>query len=128
MSYSRLIMAAGLSITLLCSAGIALAHHGWNWAEAEQSTLSGTVVEAYVGPPHPRLEIETDDDGRWRIDLGSPGRTARANFTDDSVQVGDTVQALGNRSRDDTEKLFKAVRISIDGQVYTFYPERLDSD
>ncbi len=107
---------------------LAQAHHGWTWAEDEQTEMTGTITEIYVGPPHPRLMIETEDEGRWQVDLGNPRQTADAGFDQNSTEVGATVLVRGHRSRDADEKLIKAVRITIDGQQYTFYPQLLRED
>jgi hypothetical protein len=119
--------AAGLAGFALM-AGTALAHHGWAWAEDEQTEMTGTITEVYVGPPHPRLRIETADEGAWTVDLGNPRQTADAGFDQDSAAVGDTVLVRGHRSRDADEKLIKAVRITLDGRPYLFYPQLLRED
>lgn len=110
---------------LALSLGSALAHHGWSWAEPEQTMLSGTIRDIYVGPPHPRLEIETQSDGAWQIDLGNPNQTQRAGFDENSAKAGDEVTVLGNKSAKEGEKLMKAVKITVSGKDYVFYPERL---
>lgn len=108
--------------------GSAWAHHGWTWAENEQTEMEGTIEDIYVGYPHPRLMIETAEEGRWQVDLGNPRQTADAGFDEDSAEVGDTVLIRGHRSRDDEEQLIKAVRITIDGEHYIFYPDLLEED
>jgi hypothetical protein len=110
-----------LAATLASSA---FAHHGWNWAEAEQTRMTGKIVRIYVGPPHPQIEIDTAD-GRWTVDFGNPRQTADAGFVESSAKEGDTVAILGNRSSKAGEKLIKAVRATINGRNYDFYPERL---
>lgn len=112
--------------TLLLSA--AWAHHGWTWAEDEQTEMTGTILDIYIGPPHPRLSIETADDGRWTVDLGNPRQTEDAGFVEGEAKVGDTVLVRGHRSKNSEDKLIKAVRITIDGRQYTFYPQLLKED
>lgn len=107
--------------TLLASA--ALAHHGWDWAEDAQTELSGTIVDIYIGPPHPELTVETADDDVWTIELGNPRATERSGFVEGVAEPGDTVTVLGHRSLDHGERLMKAVRITIDGQNYDLYPD-----
>lgn len=104
------------------------AHHGWTWAENEQTEMTGTITEIYIGYPHPRLKIDTEGDGEWTVDLGNPRQTEDAGFVEGSASVGDEVLVRGHRSRDADEKLIKAVRISIDGQYFTFYPNLLRED
>lgn len=122
-------LAMGAAAAILSLTGMAaLAHHGWTWAEDEQTEMTGTLQEIYVGPPHPRLQIDTEDDGQWRVDLGNPRQTDRAGFTQDSASEGDTIVVRGHRSRDDSEKLIKAVRVTVEGKEYTFYPDRVQED
>lgn len=112
----------GASISL---AAPVLAHHGWNWAEAEETTLDATITAISLAPPHPELTV-TDATGReWTIELGNPGRTERAGFVEGTAQPGDTVTILGNRALDG-QAVMKAVRITLGGANYDFYPERID--
>ena len=113
---------AALGVATFLASG-AFAHHGWDWAEDEQTELSGTIREIYIGPPHPELSVETADDGIWTIELGNPRRTEDAGFVEGAGEPGDAVVVLGHRSLDANQKLMKAVRITIDGQDYVFYPD-----
>jgi hypothetical protein len=109
-------------------AGAVHAHHGWAWAEDAQTEMSGTITEIYIGPPHPRLRIETADEGTWTVDLGNPRQTQDAGFVEGEAAVGDAVRVRGHRSRNPGERLIKAVRIAIDDRQYTFYPQLLRED
>jgi hypothetical protein len=122
----KILAASVAALTLVVSA--ALAHHGWNWAEDEQTEMTGTIQEIYIGYPHPRLIIETPDEGRWTVDLGNPRQTADAGFDADEAAVGDEVLVRGHRSKNAGEQLIKAVRITIDDRQYTFYPNLLRED
>lgn len=115
----------GTLMAMLVFAAAAKAHHGWSWAEADQIELTGTILEIYIGPPHPVLHIETAEDGVWTVELGNPRQTARAGFNEQSAAVGDAIVALGNRSTDPDEKRMKAVRITVRGVTYDIYPERI---
>lgn len=117
-------IAAGALVLALGSAGAA-AHHGWSWAEGEQTELRGTIREIYIGPPHPTLRVETPRDGLWIVELGNPRQTAASGFGADSAKPGDAVIALGNRSRNEDERRIKAVRIRIGDRTYDLYPERI---
>lgn len=119
-------IAVGLAASFFVSG--ALAHHGWNWAEPEQTEMTGTIVNIYIGPPHPQLQIQTADDGQWTVDLGNPRQTQNAGFVEGSASAGDTVIVLGNRSKKPGEKLIKAVRATINGRNYDFYPERIQEN
>ncbi len=73
--------AAHRMVLMLCATVMALfamqafAHHGWAWAQEEQSELKGTITEISMAPPHPALRVK-DQDGRvWQVDLGNPNQT-----------------------------------------------------
>jgi hypothetical protein len=106
----------------------ALAHHGWSWAEPEQSRLEGVIEEILMAPPHPSLRVRAADGTVWFVELGNPGRTTRSGFGPDTAAIGDAITVIGNRDRDRSEAHIKAVRIVVDGQNYDMYPERIRSD
>lgn len=124
MKFNLLHLTSGLAAAALLVSS-AVAHHGWNWAQSEKSTMTGTITDIYIGFPHPRLQIETADDGAWTVDLGNPTQTLNAGFVEGTAAIGDEVMVLGNRSSNSSEKLIKAVRATINGQNYDFYPERI---
>jgi hypothetical protein len=107
-------------------AGSALAHHGWSWTVEEQSELTGTIQEIFLGNPHAVLKVEAAD-GLWTVELAPPGRTRAAGFDEKAARVGDQVTAIGNRSADPSEKRMKAVRITVNGKTYDVYPDRVQS-
>lgn len=114
-------------ITLAAMAGFAApvsAHHGWSWAESEQIELRGTVEKVQVAPPHPWLDVRTDD-GTWRVELGNPAQTREAGFVEGSAKPGDTIRATGNRDQDKANKRMKAVQIEVGGKTYDIYPSRI---
>lgn len=106
------------------SAGAALAHHGWSWAEADQIDLTGTITSISFAPPHPTLELNTAD-GAWRIELGNPNQTQRSGFVEGVANVGDEITVRGNRSLDPDEKRLKAVRVIVADKNYDIYPSRI---
>ena len=106
----------------------ALAHHGWNWAEDQQSELKGTVKTVSMAPPHPSLKITTGDGKEWLIDLANPNQTERSGFTAASAKAGDAIVVLGNRAKDKSQLWMKAVRISVAGKTYDLYPERIKTN
>ncbi|TLX56244.1 hypothetical protein DN824_16835 [Stutzerimonas nosocomialis] len=116
---------------MLCVTAMALfatqafAHHGWAWAEEEQSELKGTITEISMAPPHPALRVKAQDGRSWQVDLGNPSQTQRSGFTADSAKVGDDITVLGNRSKEPNEAHIKAVRITVGGKQYDMYPERI---
>jgi hypothetical protein len=126
-SFRVLLLTSALAATSVTLAMPAAAHHGWSWAEAEETTLQATITAISLNPPHPELTVTDADGTEWMIELGSPGRTERAGFVDGTAKVGDTITILGNRSLDQAERLMKAVRITLAGTNYDFYPERIDA-
>ena len=110
---------------LLWGSVAAQAHHGWSWAEGEQMTLQGQIARISMAPPHPVLTVQTADGGRWQVDLGNPSQTERSGFTGSTAQVGDAITVRGNRSKDAQAQHMKAVRITVGGQHYDMYPERI---
>lgn len=102
----------------------ARAHHGWSWAEGEQTTLTGTIREVYIGQPHPTLRVQAAD-GAWTVELGNPRQTAAAGFSAESARAGDAVTALGNRSLNAAERRLKAVRLTVRDRTYDIYPDRI---
>jgi hypothetical protein len=108
--------------------GAALAHHGWSWAEGEQTELEGTITDISMAPPHPSLKVEASDGVVWQVDLGNPRNTERSGFVEGSAKVGDPIVVLGNRSLDKDEKLMKAVRITVAGKAFDIYPERIETN
>lgn len=120
----RAIAVALLSSALVASA--ALAHHGWSWAVDEQSELTGTIQEIYIGNPHAVLSLEAED-GLWTVELAPPSRTRAAGFDENAAKIGDEATAIGHRSRDANEKRMKAVRIIVNGKTFDVYPDRVES-
>ncbi|MGE8686050.1 MAG: DUF6152 family protein [Achromobacter sp.] len=124
----KLSLRAGLAALALAGSAsaptAATAHHGWSWAESEQMTLQGIVQQVQIAPPHPWLDVRTDD-GTWRVELGNPTQTKEAGFVEGSAKPGDTVTAIGNRDRDSSNKRMKAVQIKVGDKTYDIYPSRI---
>jgi hypothetical protein len=114
------------SALALGAVGPALAHHGWSWAETEQTTLEGTIRAISMVPPHPTLKVEAADGQVWQVDLGNPKQTEKSGFSGGTAKVGDTVTVLGNRAKEPGATHMKAVRITIAGKNYDMYPERIE--
>ena len=114
-----------LAAALLLTLPHAQAHHGWAWAESEPMTLQGQVLEVSMAPPHPSLTVQASDGTQWQVDLANPAQTERAGFRAASAKAGDAITVLGNRHQDRQRRHMKAVRITVHGQQYDLYPERI---
>ena len=122
-----------LMSALVSAAGIAgltarpvFAHHGWSWTEDGFFELEGIIRDIYIGNPHATLDVDVEGE-IWRVELAPPSATMRAGFTEESARIGDEVKAIGNRSREDTERRMKAVRLVVNGKTYDVYPGRAPS-
>lgn len=110
-----------LAIALLVAP--ALAHHGWSWTDDGQFRLEGTITDIYIGNPHATLDVDVEGE-IWRVEMAPPSRTIAAGFDEDAADPGDEVVAIGNRSRDESERRMKAARIIVNGATYDVYPGR----
>ncbi|GAA2827704.1 hypothetical protein EDC40_11396 [Aminobacter aminovorans] len=119
----RISLAAALAFAGLFALP-ALAHHGWSWIQDGFFELKGIVAAIYIGNPHATLDVDVEGE-LWRVELAPPARTIASGFTAEVAKKGDEVVAIGNRSRDETEKRMKAVRITINGKTYDVYADRL---
>jgi hypothetical protein len=123
----RVLISGGIAAGVaLLAAGPTLAHHGWSWTEDGFFELEGVIKAIYIGNPHATLDVDVEGE-IWRVELAPPSATMRAGFTEDAARAGDEVKAIGNRSREDTEKRMKAVRIAVNGKTYDIYPNRTPS-
>jgi hypothetical protein len=116
------------SLMVACVAALAAmpaahAHHGWSWAEDENSEIAGTIETVKLGNPHGELTLMVNGE-RWTVEVGQPWRNERAGLTPELLKVGASITVQGHKSRDKSEKLFKAERIVIDGKSHNLYPDR----
>lgn len=114
-----------LAIAAATAVQPASAHHGWAWAEEQQSTLTGKIQSISMAAPHPTLQVSDAAGATWQVDLGNPSQTERSGFRGDSAKAGDAITVLGNRNRERDRHHMKAVRITIGGKQYDLYPERI---
>jgi hypothetical protein len=102
----------------------AFAHHGWRWTDDADFELTGIITEARLGNPHGVLTIDAEGE-IWQAEVGQPYRNEAAGLTDEMLAVGTEVTLLGQRSTDPEQRLMKAERVTIAGQNYDLYPDRL---
>lgn len=124
--FATYLRAAAAAAVLLVPAPLALAHHGWFWTEDGFFELEGIIRDIYLGNPHATLEVDVEGE-MWRVELAPPRQTERAGFVEGVAKIGDEVTAIGNRSREDTERRMKAVRLIVNGKTYDVYPARAPS-
>lgn len=123
----RHMLGALTAASAISMASFAAAHHGWNWAQDEQSEMTGIIESISFAPPHPSLVVAIDGEN-WDVELGNPNQTQRAGFVEGEAGIGDEITILGHRSLDETERVVKAVRITIDGRNYDLYPDRIQDE
>jgi hypothetical protein len=116
-----------LAIAVATAFQPASAHHGWAWAEDQQSTLTGKIQSISMSAPHPTLRVADAAGATWQVDLGNPSQTERSGFRGDSAKAGDAITVRGNRNRERERLHMKAVRITIGGKQYDLYPERIEA-
>lgn len=115
---------AALMTVLLAAAMPSLAHHGWNWAEADTIELSGTITAVRLGNPHGELTLDVDGTA-WTVEVGQPWRNRRAGLKDGDLTEGTAIRVRGAPSRNPDEKRLKVVRLWIGESEYTLYPDRV---
>ncbi len=114
----------GLVASVLAFApAFALAHHGWNWAEPENSELTGVIKSVRLGNPHGRVTLDAAGE-EWVAEVGQPWRNERAGLKDEMLVEGVRITVSGHKSARPGEKVIKAERVLIDGRKYDLYPDR----
>ncbi|MBA5778463.1 hypothetical protein H2509_15135 [Stappia sp. F7233] len=116
----RLFIASALALLVPARA---FAHHGWRWAEDGQFELTGIIRSIYLGPPHGLLDVDVEG-AMWKVELGPPSRIRGAGLKEGGISEGQEVFASGHRSKNRSENVMKAERITVAGIVYDFYPNR----
>lgn len=111
---------AGLIAT---ASPLALAHHGWDWAEEANSELTGVIVGTRLGNPHGELTVDVGGE-KWVVEVGQPWRNEKAGLKDAMLANGVKLTVAGHKHVDPKKKVFKAERVVIDGKRYDLYPDR----
>ncbi|MGM0559633.1 MAG: DUF6152 family protein [Pseudomonadota bacterium] len=123
MSARHSVLAAVIALTLGLVAAPILAHHGWSWAEEENSELTGVVESTSLGNPHGTVTLMVDGEA-WEIEVGQPWRNERAGLSEENLSKGTEITVQGHRSRAANERRLKAERVIIDGNLHDLYPGR----
>lgn len=95
----RAAIIAGLSLTLLGSASVALAHHSYAMFDRDKKlALVGTVKEFRWSNPHAWIEIYVPNDSGgtdlWGVEMNSPNNLARQGWKSNIVKPGDKVTVV----------------------------------
>lgn len=90
-----------LSLFFAVLAGLVLvstsfAHHGWG-GYREDIEIKVTITELKLGNPHDRLTATDGDGNEWNLLLAPPARNRRFGFNEESVDVGDEVEIIGQK-------------------------------
>lgn len=114
-------LAAAFALTS-ASVSTAAAHHGRSYTQDGLFEIKGVITSIYLGNPHSTLDVDVEGE-TWRVELSPLAQTRREGFTEASAKAGDEVTAVGNRSRDESEKRMRAVSITVNGKTYdaTFF-------
>ena len=86
-------------LSLLCSAGALVAHHGNTaYDETARVPVKGTVTEFLWTNPHSQIYLDVKDKSgkivKWGIETNSPGILTRAGWTRRSIKAGDEVTII----------------------------------
>jgi hypothetical protein len=89
-------------------------------------TLEGTVARVLWQNPHAMLAVDvTGDDGRparWTVESESPLVLARLGWTEDAIEAGDRIVAVGAPARDGSHALRCRSVTLADGRTLACFP------
>jgi hypothetical protein len=104
----RLLCITALASTAL-GAGTAYSHHSvaaeFDTAEGE---LSGEITHVWYVNPHIRYQLTVMQDGQsqdWELQAGNVTNLRRANWFEDTLEVGDRITVFGRLGRDGARKM-----------------------
>jgi hypothetical protein len=117
------ILTLGACAALVMSIAPTAAHHGWRWAETEESEVTGAIKSVQLGNPH-GIVIFVVDGEEWTAEVGQPWRNEQAGLKPELLAAGVTMTIHGHRALDKNKKVIKAERVIIDGKTYNLYPDR----
>ncbi|MGF1477299.1 MAG: DUF6152 family protein [Geminicoccaceae bacterium] len=119
----RWVLATGLFLMAMTMGVSSFAHHGWRWTADGNFELTGVIVAVRLGNPHGELTVDAEGE-EWLVEIGQPFRNERAGLSPDMLAEGVEVIASGHRSANAEDRLMKAERLTIDGQLFDLYPDR----
>ena len=108
---------------ILLLTATASAHHGWRWTTGNNIQLTGEIIEADLGNPHGVLKVRVADEV-WTVEVGQPWRNERAGIRDGDLAPSVEIVIEGEPSADIEQRLLKAERLWLNGNLHELYPER----
>jgi hypothetical protein len=113
--FSTILTSTFFSLLLLTPAA---AHHGWGGYK-QDIEMRVTVTALKLGNPHDRLVAVDEDGEEWNLLLAPPARNRRFGFNEESLNVGDVIELLGQKHPSRLE--IKVHCINRDGEnLYTY--------
>jgi hypothetical protein len=99
----------------------AFAHHGnAAYDETRPLTLKGTVTKFMWANPHTQIFFDAKDTKgevvHWDVETLSPGKLARAGWTENAVKPGDQVTVIFSPAKDGSPKGFLQRIVFSDGK------------
>jgi hypothetical protein len=95
--------ALSVSLGLLVSSSILIAHHGTAAYETKLTTLKGVVTDFQFINPHSEIYFDVKNDKgeveKWIAEGNSATVMARFGWTTNSLKPGDEITVTGNRSK-----------------------------
>ena len=113
-----------MTILIVCSSALVLAHHGWRWTSDTDVEVSGMIESVKLGNPHGVLILNVNGE-KWTAEVGQPWRNQRAGLTEEMMAVGNDIKVEGQRSTNPEELVVKAETVIVDGKRYVLYPNRV---
>ena len=104
---------ARLLVVSLCLTGVVLAHHGTQGLyNAEQVTLSGTIVECMFGNPHVIMKLKVAD-AIWEVTMPSVGVFSRVGLTGESFKAGTKATVTGVVHKQKANDMYAGAQVTI---------------
>ncbi len=100
----------------------AFAHHGWRGYTVE-FVMSAMVIEAKFGNPHDQIWVKDTKGQMWNFLLAPPAQNRRFGYDQTVIDVGDTVELIGQHSKTINEGKVHLINNAAGETIYTYYYE-----
>jgi hypothetical protein len=111
----KLAVISTVVIGFLAVTSLSFGHHSINWAERNESSITGTVVEFHFTNPHAMLVVQAKDGVKWNIETSSPARLRRAGWNRNTLKAGQPIEVIGGKAKDGSP-LMNAHRFIVNGK------------